>query len=846
MHGCPPAEIERIGRYLIVDKGFDTYVKLNPTLVGYDRARAILDGLGWTDIVLKRESFEHDLQFPDALKLIANLKAAAEDSGREFGIKLSNTLANANSGTFLPGAERYMSGRALFPITAALAAQLAAALPDFGARFSYCGGVSALNAAELVGAGMAPLTIATDILKPGGYQRLLAVAQKAVGVLSAAGEAADAAEGGAPEAADAGALAALAAAAGTRREYRKDWKEGCASIAKPLPLFDCFAAPCIEACPVHQKVPAYIQASASGESAQALATILSDNPLPHITGVLCDHVCQEHCSRVDYEGSVRIRDVKLACARAGKDAGYASDSAAAIAARILPEVAAAAAAHGPVAVVGAGPAGLACAHHLALAGMAVTVFDGARRPGGVPVNVIPKFRIDRQDIAADMGRIEALGVKFETGRAIATAQELRASGYRAIFLGIGADSARSLGLSGSGIREIDALESLGTLSENPEAFEGARHIVVAGGGNTAMDAVRSATRVRGVKDVKLSYRRTTAEMPADREELENALAEAAALAGPDSNSLFALTLPESAVPGRLTLRKMVLGDRDASGRHSPLPSAETLELDCDLIVSAIGESPDGEVLAAFGLNLGKDGRPLADPQTMMAAPGVYVGGDARRGPASIIAAEADGRRAAYAILRAAGIEPPAEGYVPPPAEPAVLARRGDTLPSLDPSDPDFVAREAERCLKCDSACLRCVEVCPNRANAFVEVGAPFAQGMQIVHVDRLCNECGNCGVFCPYEGEPYRAKPTVFDTTAELEASKNPGFAFVEPPGFPKSGKRGPAVPDLALRNDRASSVRRYSHAEWNGANLPSGSESMISLARAVWRGHRYLVGGMK
>ncbi|MCE1196445.1 putative selenate reductase subunit YgfK, partial [bacterium] len=312
MHGCPPAEIEKIGRYLIEEKGFNAYIKLNPTLLGYDEARAILDRLGWDDIVLKRESFEHDLQFGNALALIASLDGAAQAKGRRFGIKLSNTLANANTGTALPGAERYMSGRALFPITVRLAAKLAEALPEPGMSLSYCGGVSALNAADLVSAGLGPLTVATDILKPGGYLRLAQIAREAVGALPMPLS---------TGASDAGALRALAEAALERPEYRKGWKAGTVAIAKKLPLYDCFAAPCVEACPVGQKVPSYIAklgGAGSGEGAaeSALAVILSDNPLAHITGVLCDHVCQERCSRLDYEGSVRIRDAKLTAARA--------------------------------------------------------------------------------------------------------------------------------------------------------------------------------------------------------------------------------------------------------------------------------------------------------------------------------------------------------------------------------------------------------------------------------------------------------------------------------------------------------------------------------------------------
>ena len=240
MHGCPPDEIERIGRYLIEEKGFDTYIKLNPTLLGFDEARTILDKLGWDDISIKRESFEHDLQFDGALALIKRLGEAAQAKGRRFGIKLSNTLANANSGTNLPGAERYMSGRALFPITVRLAAKLTKALPDPGTRISYCGGVSALNAADLIKAGLGPLTVATDILKPGGYQRLAQIAREVVGALPLPLELGST---------DGSALEALADAALERPEYRKGWKAGRVSIAKKLPLHDCFAAPCIEACP---------------------------------------------------------------------------------------------------------------------------------------------------------------------------------------------------------------------------------------------------------------------------------------------------------------------------------------------------------------------------------------------------------------------------------------------------------------------------------------------------------------------------------------------------------------------------------------------------------------------
>jgi putative selenate reductase len=819
MHGCPPGEIERIGAYLIQEKGFDTFVKLNPTLLGYDSARRILDRTLWKDIEIRRDNFEHDLQFSDALGLVASLDAKAKAKGRRFGIKLSNTLANANTGGFLPGGERYMSGRALFPLTVALAAKLAAALPDWGSRFSYCGGAWAKNAGDLVAAGLGPLTIATDILKPGGYLRLLPAARASVAALA-----------GSPDRPDTAALARLADLALALPEYRAGWKSGNAAIERPLPLSDCFAAPCVEACPVGQKVPEYIRLKAEGASTEALGLILSDNPLPFITGTLCDHVCQEACCRNDYEGSVEIRAVKLACARAASIPAKAPLREASF--------------KGKVAVVGAGPAGLACAHHLALAGVEVTVFDEAPGPGGVPANVIPRFRIPRADIAADIDRVRALGAKFRFGVRVESLESLRAEGHTAFFVCVGAPVAKELPIEGDAIPVVDALAFLEAASRIGAADTGAvdwpygrpRNIVVAGGGNTAMDAARVALRLPGVEEVTISYRRSREDMPADEEELANALDEGA--------KLLDLSLPErSSGDGdgsRLSLRVMEKGERDASGRSSPKATDRTQSVECDLLVAAVGEGPDSGLLAAMGIECGPSGRPSFDSATQATSqPGVYVGGDAARGPASIISAGSDGRRAAYAMLRAAGIQPPSQTYVPSAPDADRLAARGEIMASQASTSPGFVAREAERCLRCDSACLRCVEVCPNRANFALPVpagvGGGFAQPIQVIHIDALCNECGNCGLFCPYEGEPYRGKPTLFKGLAALEASGNAGFAFGDGSG-----------PGLHLREAPGAAVATIAHARWatKGAAGPAAAAQIASLARTVFHDHAYLLGG--
>jgi len=823
MHGCPPAEIENIGVYLLENKGLDTYVKLNPTLLGFDEVRSILDTTGWQRIMIKRPTFEHDLQFDAALGLVASLRNKAATTGHRFGVKLSNTLANVNDGTRLPGGERYMSGRPLFPITSRLAAKLAAALPDPPA-FSYCGGVSAVNAYDCMAAGLGPLTVATDILKPGGYLRLEQIGREAVRALDA----------GTPVRPDAKKLARLAEAALLKPEYRGNYKQGETRIHKPLPLTDCFAAPCIEACPASQKAPAYIKALAAGDATKALSIVLADNPLPHITGVLCDHTCQTNCARVDYEGPVEIRAMKLAVARATSLPAKAQQTVSG---------------KGKAAVFGAGPAGLACAHYLALAAYPVTVFETAKEPGGVPANVIPEFRISRSDIAADVDRIKALGAVFKFGHKSGVDRKaLSADGFDSVVLATGAPIPRILPLEGSGIRVVDALQFLEAIHSHSGGCDNCKAIVIAGGGNTAMDAARVATRLPGSPSVTILYRRTLAEMPADREEFEMALS--------DGVSYSELSLPERMTPASgggmpvLRVREMKLGEPDESGRRSPLPSDRVRDIPCDLIVAAVGEIPDRDLFESLGVDVGKDGKPVVDPATMLTnVKGVYATGDARRGPASIIAAEADGRKAAYAILRAAGIEPAVERFGPQAPDMDALSRRGEILESLPADDPGFASREAERCLSCGSACLRCVEVCPNRANIAlpfkagdlpfkagdlpVATGGALAQSIQILHIDDQCNECGNCGFFCPYEGKPFADKPTLFADEASVRASRNAGFAFTGPISSPSIVLR-------AKPGDKED-ISVLAFATWiRGAE----DSPLLAIAKTVYDSHRYLVPG--
>ncbi|NLK06595.1 MAG: putative selenate reductase subunit YgfK, partial [Spirochaetales bacterium] len=171
MHGCPPKEIEAICTYMLTEKKVDTFVKLNPTLLGFDAVRKILDDLGFDYITLTRENFEHDLQYTDAIAMLHRLVDLAKKEGRGFGVKLTNTLGSVNDQGVLPGNEMYMSGRSLLPISTKVATLLS---KEFGGKLpiSYSGGATAFTVKDLFESGIRPITLATDMLKPGGYTRL--------------------------------------------------------------------------------------------------------------------------------------------------------------------------------------------------------------------------------------------------------------------------------------------------------------------------------------------------------------------------------------------------------------------------------------------------------------------------------------------------------------------------------------------------------------------------------------------------------------------------------------------------------------------------------------------------
>jgi len=728
LHGCPPDEIERIAVYLLREKKLHTFVKCNPTLLGYDFARTTLDRLGYGYISFDDTHFKSDLQFSDAVPMFQRLSALAAEENRSFGVKLSNTFPVDIKQNELPGQEMYMSGRALYPLTTALALRISEA---FAGKLpvSYSGGANLFNVEGLLKAGIRPVTIATDLLKPGGYQRLLPVAQR-LSALSL------------PEDGTVSVpmLRSIAAEAAEGELCRKPEKPAPPrKIERKVPLLNCYVAPCRGACPIGQDIPAYLRCAEEGNFEQALRVIFQRNPLPFITGSICPHPCTTRCNRAFYEGSVDIRQVKL---EAALEAGET----------LLRELKPPAKSGKRVAVVGGGPAGISAACFLARAGAEVTVFERRRKLGGLVRYVIPEFRISQERIDRDIAFAEALGVRFQTGREIDSVASLREIGFGPVVLAVGAWRNGKLPLAYG--EAMNALEFLSRCKASGDGIQPGRHVAVIGGGNTAMDVARAALRMPGVERVFLVYRRTRRYMPAEEEELQLALLEGV--------ELHELLAPVGVRDGVLTCRKMRLGEPDASNRRSVVETEETIELPADLVVAAIGEQVDSCFFKNNGIALDKRGLVAVNRETLETnLPGVYAIGDALTGPATVVEAIASAARCARAI---AGAD--YERYAGRNAAgqwPKALAKKGALCASCS---------ESGRCLDCETLCELCADVCPNRANVAVAVG----NRRQILHVDALCNECGNCSAFCPYDSAPYREKFTLFSSAADFEDSENQGF----------------------------------------------------------------------
>jgi len=407
---------------------------------------------------------------------------------------------------------------------------------------------------------------------------------------------------------------------------------------------------CVAACPVNIRIPDFIAALAAGDTAQAAAIIGEDSSLPSVCGRVCPQETQ--C-----EGSC-VLGIKGEPVAIGKLERYVGDwqleHGTAEPVRTVPR-------NGHrVAVVGSGPAGLACASDLAKMGYEVKVFEALHKVGGVLVYGIPEFRLPKERIVArEIEAVRALGVEFETdvivGRTVTVDSLLDDEGFDAVFIGSGAGLPRFMGIPGENLNGVVSANEFLTRTNLMHAYDPAydtpiqvgRHVVVVGGGNVAMDAVRTAKRLGA--EATIVYRRSEKELPARAEEVHHAHAEGIEFRML-TNPVEVLGDDKGWVCG-IRCVEMELGEPDASGRRSPVVKAGSeFELECDVVVMALGTSPNPLLAATTaGLETDRRGCISADATGATTRAGIFAGGDAWTGAATVILAMGAGRKAAQAI-----------------------------------------------------------------------------------------------------------------------------------------------------------------------------------------------------
>ena len=837
MHGCPPGEIGTICRYMLEERGFHTYVKLNPTLLGPRALRFILnEQLGFSDITVPDEAFGHDITFEHAVELIRELRKVARERNRDFGVKLSNTLEVINHRKVFSEREKqmYMSGRPLHALTVQVARKLQDTF-DGELDVSFAGGADAFNIAPLLACGMKTVTVCSDLLRSGGYTRMSQYYQQLrAAMISKQARSLDdwikkTAHHHDVRVAAQKNLSEYAGRILVDEAYQSETYDRTQTKSmRSLGLFDCIKAPCTEVCPIEQHVPQYMRFVQSGEYAKAAEVVERDNTMPAILGRACHHPCQTRCVRTHLDKPVQIREIKRFIVDQARTAQPASPTR-----------------KERMAIIGAGPCGLAAADFLSRAGYPVTIFDARDREGGMISSSIPGYRASDEALSKDLAFLTRQGVEVRHNVKAGvdfTIADVKEEGFHSVVLAIGAQKAGRLGLEGEDVEGVwDSLSFLRECREGRSPRIGP-NVGVVGGGDVAMDCARTAWRL-GADQVSVIYRRTRHEMPAQYDEIHGLVEE--------KIPVRELLAPEKVMAdgGHLTglvCSVMELGEPDASGRRRPRPvEGKTELLPLNTLIVAINQAGDYGWLEKAGVAFNKNGYIDVEPTTLETiVRGVYAGGDAiGDGPATIVKALGDGKRIAREIRRK--IEGRSALATPPTLWPlvdraALQNRRAFRTPPLPVPEREASGRrdfneviqtfdkgtarlEASRCLDCDHFCSYCVGVCPNLAlftyeHKPVQITVPFGQirdgqwytlggedvevrqPYQVAVLADFCNECGNCVTFCPSAGKPYKDKPRLYLHHAEfLEERDNAFMLEKSADGFVLHSRRMGETEDLLV-----------------------------------------------
>ena len=505
-------------------------------------------------------------------------------------------------------------------------------------------------------------------------------------------------------------------------ERKATFKKYAQSIPGGFSIQKADTAPCRLACPAGLNVQGYVQMVGQGKYEEALKIIMADLPLPGVLGRICPHGCEDACRRAEVDEPVAIRDLKR----------FAAD-------RVDPgtmDIPCLPVRDEKVAIIGAGPAGLSAAYHLARNGILSTIFEALPKPGGMLRVGIPDHRLPGEILDREIEIITRLGVEIKTNAPLGPnlcVDDLFQQGYKAVYLATGAHKGIDLDIAGEGadgIRQgVDFLREVNLKGRAPVG----RRVAIVGGGNVAIDVSRAAVRL-GAESVMILYRRTRAEMPAWEEEIQAAEAEGVLL-----TYLCAprAALMENGQLNGLRCTRMELGEPDASGRRRPVPiSGSEFDMDIDQLIPAIGQRPDLSALKNVeGLEFTRWGTVLVDPVTYETGRnGVFAGGDLQTGPGIAIDAIAAGREAAESMVRYLDGKDMADNRTPMVNEHPVhrpipentipTARAG--MPERDPAHrkgsfeevelglgEEAAKEEAGRCLNCGYCCecFQCVEAC---------------------------------------------------------------------------------------------------------------------------------------
>ncbi len=534
--------------------------------------------------------------------------------------------------------------------------------------------------------------------------------------------------------------------------------------------------PCQAACPLYMEIREYVDLVAQGRIMEALQVIRDGNPFPSICAYVCTHPCEDACRRSQVDKPIAIRSLKRFAVEFGGDRMVQAEAETTHSEK--------------VAIVGSGPAGMACAYYLRKLGYPATIFEAHSEMGGMLRVGIPQYRLPREVLDTEVQRLTQIGVEIRTNTRVVSLDLLFDMGYKAIFITIGAHQSLRMGIDGEdspGVVDGATFLREANLGLKPSL---GKRVAVVGGGNVAIDAARTALRL-GAPKVSILYRRSQAEMPADPTEVEQALEE-----GIDILFLVAPTRIKRK-NGRLSLTctRMELGEPDASGRRRPVPiKGSQFTRQIDTLITAIGQAP--QTPGDFHLRIGRGSTIQVDAVTLTTnRAGVFAGGDAVTGPATVTQALEAGRLAAsriddylqhrYPLVDKEAPQSLAGDLLPETVamirkigrfEPPILppkARAGDFEPVELVYDWEAAVNEARRCLRCGmgaeimfqdkcATCLTCLRVCPYHV--------PYldASGTIQIPADQ-CQACGICVAECPAKAIVLRKPYDRRHITEELE-----------------------------------------------------------------------------